>query len=349
VRFAGLGVNQTQLIARSAYIGSCALTKDLVAALLKRDPTSFEPTDVSEMLQYHEDATGKSHDLDSLSRTPSAQQLLSNELHEKLFEQVKAKVSARSRNLMLACTMPHASDWLVAPPIPALGLGIQSDLFRTALKYRLGFKLYDTPQPCPAVSKSGDTCGVEMDVFGDHSICCHHGTALIFRHNNVRDILGHAARGAGLSAVVIEKKNQVAGSTKKPGDISVQQYHRGFATSAFDVTITHPLQKKFLTVAMEEPGVVAQEAHDRKLLKSLDVCQKEGIHFVPLAWETLGGATDTVHSTVRKWTDLEASRGGYSASVIRRNLYAQISCCLQRHLAQAVIDRRLELSCDLTL
>ncbi len=129
----------------------------------------------------------------------------------------------------------------------------------------------------------------------------------------------------------------------------MQQYHRGFATSAFDVTITHPLQKKFLTVAMEEPGVVAQEAHDRKLLKSLDVCQKEGIHFVPLAWETLGGATDTVHSTVRKWTDLEASRGGYSASVIRRNLYAQISCCLQRHLAQAVIDRRLELSCDLTL
>ena len=27
--------------------------------------------------------------------------------------------------------------------------------------------------------------------------------------------------------------------------------------------------------------------------------------------------------------------------MIRRNLYAQISCCLQRHLAQALIDRRL--------
>ena len=44
VRFSGLGVNQTKLVARSAYIGSCALTKDLVAALLKRDPLSFEPT-----------------------------------------------------------------------------------------------------------------------------------------------------------------------------------------------------------------------------------------------------------------------------------------------------------------
>ena len=37
---------------------------------------------------------------------------------------------------------------------------------------------------------------------------------------------------------------------------------------------------------MEEAGMVAEEAHDRKLLKSLEVCQKEGIHFVPLAWES---------------------------------------------------------------
>jgi hypothetical protein len=314
VRFAGLGVNQTRLIARSAYIGSCALTRDLVGALLKKeDPSSFEPTGVLDLLAFHEDATGKSHDFDSLSKLPSAQQLLSNEIHERVFEQVKGKVSARSQNLLVACTMPHASDWLVAPPIPALGLGLHSDVFRTALKYRLGIKLYDKPQPCPAVCRTGTVCGVEMDVLGDHSICCKFGASFIFRHNNVRDILGHAARGAGLAAVVIEKKNQVAGSTKKPGDITVQQYHRGYSTSAFDVTISHPLQKKFLTVAMDEAGVVAQEAHDRKLQKSLAVCQEEGIHFVPLAWESLGGATDTVHSTIR-------SRGGYSASVIRRNL-----------------------------
>jgi len=87
---------------------------------------------------------------------------------------------------------------------------------------------------------------------------------------------------------------------------------------------------------------VAEETHDRKLLKSLEVCQKEGIHFVPLAWESTGGATETVHETVRKWTELEGARGGYPAYLIRRNLYA-------RHLAQAVIDRRLELACDRAL
>ena len=109
------------------------------------------------------------------------------------------------------------------------------------------------------------------------------------------------------------------------------------------------LQKKFIEIAREEAGVAAEEAHDRKLLKSLEVCQKEGIHFVPLAWESTGGATETVHETVRKWTELEGVRGGYPAYLIRRNLYAQISCCLQRHLAQAVIDRRVELACDRVL
>ena len=232
--------------------------------------------------------------------------------------------------------MPHASDWLLAPPVAGLGLGLQSNVFRTALKFRLGIPLFDLPSACPALSSGGSICGSEMDVFGDHALCCHNGPSLLFRHNNIRDILGHSARAAGLAAVVIEKKNQIEGSRAKPGDITVQQYHRGFASSAFDVTISHPLQKKFIEIAMEEAGMAAKGAHDRKVIKSLQECKDEGIHFVPLAWESIGGATETVHETIRKWTELEGARGGYPAYLIRRNLYSQISCCLQRHLTQIV-------------
>ena len=92
---------------------------------------------------------------------------------------------------------------------------------------------------------------------------------------------------------------------------------------------------------------MAQDAHDKKLLKSLEVCKKEGIHFVPLAWESTGGATDTVHATIRKWTDLEGARSGYAPHLIRRNLYADL--LLQRHSAQSVIDRRVELACERAL
>jgi len=107
--------------------------------------------------------------------------------------------------------------------------------------------LFDKSFPCPSLSSSnGVMCRDEVDVFGDHAVCCLHGPSLVFRHNNVRDILGHAAKGAGLSGVVMEKKNQVSGSSAKPGDITVQQYHRGFATSAFDVTTLIICRKSIL-------------------------------------------------------------------------------------------------------
>lgn len=319
----------------------------MVAALLGVDAAAFEPAGVTELLDAHEHATAASHTLASLAGEKSVQQKLSSERHEALLERLKSRSSVRSQNLMLCCTMPHASDWLIAPPIAGIGLGLQSDVFRTALKFRLSMPLFSEPFPCSTLTNEGKACPYDMDIFGDHAPCCHNGPALLFRHNNIRDILGHAARGTGLAAVVIEKKYQIEGSSAKPGDITVQQYHRGFASTAFDVTITHPLQQKFKDIAMEEAGVVAEEAHDKKLQKSLEVCQKEGIHFVPLA--STGGATETVHETVRKWTELEGARGGYPAYLIRRNLYAQISCCLQRHLAQAVIDRRLEQACGRAL
>ena len=67
---------------------------------------------------------------------------------------------------------------------------------------------------------------------------------------------------------------------------------------------------------------------------------------ITLAWESTGGATEKVHETIRKWTNMESARSGYPAKLIRRNLYSQISVSLQRSLAQAVIDRQVELGCE---
>ena len=88
------------------------------------------------------------HDLAELSTQKSVQQLLSSERHEVMFQKLMAKSSPRSNNLMLACSMPHASDWLLAPPVAGLGLALQSDKFRTALKFRLGIRMYAEPFPC---------------------------------------------------------------------------------------------------------------------------------------------------------------------------------------------------------
>ena len=65
------------------------------------------------------------------------------------------------------------------------------------------------------------------------------------------------------------------------------------------------MQQTYSEIATGDAGVAAQAAHNRKLLKSVEVCKAEGLHFVPLAWESTGGTTDCVHETIRKWTDLK--------------------------------------------
>src|SRR5688572_17104865 len=69
----------------------------------------------------------------------------------------------------MRCSMPHASDWLLAPPIAGLGLALLSTQFRTALMFRLGFALFSEPFACPALSAAGKACGEEMDRFGDQA------------------------------------------------------------------------------------------------------------------------------------------------------------------------------------
>ena len=105
---------------------------ELVAALLGADVDTFVPSGVAALLSAHEVATGKVHTLSSLCGEKSVQQKLSTERHTAMFEQLKVNSSARSRKLLLACSLPHASDWLIAPPVPGLGLGLQSEVFRTA-------------------------------------------------------------------------------------------------------------------------------------------------------------------------------------------------------------------------
>ena len=121
-RFAGLGVNKTQVIAGSAYVGSCALRKDLVAELLQQEASTLEPLGVSELLSAHEAATGASHDFDELSKKQSVQQLLSTERHKATLSEDECAFSEPG-----ACVFDASCQWLVVRQ--GLGLGLLPTAF----------------------------------------------------------------------------------------------------------------------------------------------------------------------------------------------------------------------------
>ena len=100
IKYAGIGVNQTKVVAGPAFIGSCVLTRKLVAALLKRK--EYEPSGLADLLLEHEALTSVGHDLANLSTLNKVQHQLSTERHEAIFEKLMANSSTRSRNLMMA-------------------------------------------------------------------------------------------------------------------------------------------------------------------------------------------------------------------------------------------------------
>ncbi|OLP79378.1 hypothetical protein AK812_SmicGene40337 [Symbiodinium microadriaticum] len=90
---------------------------------------------------------------------------------------------------------PHAGSWLQAPPCEALGLHVESPLFRIMIRRRLRLPVADEDIPCPL-------CDPVMDRFGDHALVCACGGDRVKRHNRLRSLLASRAKTAGLDSEV---------------------------------------------------------------------------------------------------------------------------------------------------
>ena len=72
-------------------------------------------------------------------------------------------LSNREKARSLSLTLPQYGAWLSAPPIPSLGLYLQPNELRAALKYRIGVPLYIGKQKCPYYQNG------RLDKLGDHA------------------------------------------------------------------------------------------------------------------------------------------------------------------------------------
>ena len=148
------------------------------------------------------------------------------------------------------------------------------------LKLRLGIPVFTSSGSCPA-------CKAPSDRLGDHTLCCGNEGERIARHNALRDALHSTAAAASLGPSK-EVRFLIPGSDKRPADVFLPYWCSGRDT-AWDVTVTHPLQKATVTKAVTLPGHAANEAYARKMREAGEECRRQGIVFTPLALETLGG------------------------------------------------------------
>lgn len=194
-----------------------------------------------------------------------------------------------------------------------------------------GASVYETAGPCPA-------CQRPSDVQGDHALCCANQGERISRHNHLRDTLYHTEVDAALGPAR-EGRFLLPGNDRRPADVFIPNWTGGL-DSALDVTVTHPLQRATVARAAAQPGYAAEEAHRRKMVDSAEDCRREGIVFLPLAVESLGGWHPAAVRQVDKLAAALARHSGEDERVTARHLWQRLSVTLQKGNAALLNGRK---------
>ena len=123
--------------------------------------------------------------------------------------------------------------WHSAPPFPSLGLHLQPNEFRAALRYRIGVPLCIEERKWPYCQNG------RLDIMGDHALSYHgRGGGMISRHDRVRDRNFAACSTANL-VPVCQEKNLIPDNNSRPGDVYLPSWS-AWQPIALDATITSP-------------------------------------------------------------------------------------------------------------
>ena len=231
---------------------------------------------------------------------------------------------------LASVSLPHAGKWLNCPPMPAMGLHLRGEQFITAVKVRLGMQVYADARSCPACNRPSDT-------LADHSLCCGTGGERARRHDLLRDCLFDMAVEAGL-APVKEGRALIPGTERRPADLLIPGWCGG-RDAALDVTVIHPLQAATRAGAATTPGYALTFAYDRKVRGAGELCRREGIAFIPVVAESLGGLHPTAVEQLRRLARGVAMKTGEEEGTALNHLLSRVSLTLMKGLSSMVLNR----------
>ena len=223
---------------------------------------------------------------------------------------MEAEGNIREIARITSLSLPYAGAWLETVPIPALGLYLQPSEFVQAIRYRLGCPIYDRAGPCPA-------CQKESDELGDHA--------------------------AALNPIK-EGQHLLPGNNRRPADI----YLRGRAAgrdAALDVTVTNPLQQATIQGAATSPGHALRARFSSKMNSVAEQCQAQGISFLPLVFESLGGWDEHAVMELKKLSFALSRNSGEDENELWRKTTCRISIILMKGNA-ALLSGRFPISSD---
>ena len=328
----GLGLRSASDHGPLAFATSLLSAQPLVKGLLGAGDTDQAislPQHLLDSISARQGEPASTESLEGVTQKMASLKVdLSNQ--SSLLNHFNAEGNTREIARMASLGLPHASDWLSVCPSPALGLHLRGPEFILALKYRLGVPLYGSDGDCPA-------CHQPSDQMGDHALSCAQYGDRIARHNLLRDIIFETAASAAL-APSREGRHLLPGRAARPADVLLPRWSDGKDT-ALDVTVTSSLASSHVVGAAANAGSALEKAYDRKVQGAAEACRQQGLAFVPLALEALGGFHRVTVRQVKMLATALARHTGQEEGEATRHLFQRLSLGLMRGNAALLVSR----------
>ena len=325
VAMGGLGLRGAVDHCAGAYISSVHACETLKEGLLPHGNVQLDITTAMALLREKADEI-------SPEEVPGmSQKMISLEIDKKLkISLVQSLTEKRDKARLASLGLPHAGDWLNVTPSPILGLHVRPQEFRYSVLYRLGAPVYSSAGLCPA-------CRKDSDKYGDHAIVCGSHGERIARHNQLRDAIYQVAASSNL-APRKEENALLPGTSARPADVLIPHWTGGRDT-ALDVTVVSPLLTDRLDNSITTPGYTLEEAFNNKCRDYLEACEREGLSFIPLPVETLGGWHKRAVDQLRKLAKAQARTTGKEEDESIRHLFQRLGVLLVKGNAALILNR----------
>lgn len=305
----GLGLRSLAQHRHAAFLASRSACLDLCKEL-DREHT-FHSTDGSAPAPERIALDGYNTSVNDDARVPAdfvdklSQKVLSNAIDSRSHAQLSlpgVTPMARRAHLSLISASGAGLFWH-ATPSEAARLNNVPSLFIGMLQrwLRIPFAEHDMECPC---------CDGVLDRFGDHALTCCGGGDRTRRHNLLRNMVFHAAASANLHpelerpgllpqrphfGLSYENGSSVcdhdgSASSRRPADVYVPRWRAG-PPAAWDFAVTSGLRLDSLSDSVQDPERVTTKYEDFKCshLDTKTECQGQGLSFIPMVMEAVGG------------------------------------------------------------
>ena len=269
VRDGRIGIRRAVQLAPSAFLASAAGSSDLVYQIFPPHlKDASNPVVESTLTTWLH-----SHDEPPPSNTASHHQKAWDApciraTYDTLLDE-SSDASTRAR--LLAVATKESGAWLSALLVSSLGLRIDDNVIRVALRLRLGAPLCE-PHHC-------QHCGDVVNQTGTHGLRCRYSKGRHPRHAAINEVIKRSLGSANIPCH-LEPTGLYRSDGKWP-DGSLIPWKRG-KVLVWDATCPDTLVPSYITLA----GAVAEKAEKKKRTKYAHL--EESHYFVPVAVETMG-------------------------------------------------------------